>query len=433
MKKVTLIFCLIYIFFNDFSEQKVFSLPLKKSVNNSGQLEYRDRIYNPDIKTVILYSDIRKQSKIEPPVINITSPNSLILEFDELYEDARYFQARIIHCTWDWVPSDLRPIEYLPTYNEYDIQDYEYSVNSRVPYTHYSFNLPKVKLPGNYVLVVYNKDDPEELAFSRRFMVYDQLVGIAHKVGKSMGVKETRTHQQVDFSLNYNNVDILNPQRDVKVVIRQNQSWVTAIHDIRPTKVDEIHKEIEYRPFNLENNFYGGNEFRFFDLNSVIAPGRNVDRVFKRDDRFDAFLFQDKSRGLEFYSIWDDLNGGYIIANIDGFDPRLEAQYANIHFFLISDEKIESDIFVFGKLSDYDLLPEFKMNYSDELGGYMLDVILKQGWYDYIYYTPEALYSIEGSHYETENDYEILVYIKPQGRTFDILAGYVLFNNDPRR
>jgi hypothetical protein len=286
-------------------------------------------------------------------------------------------------------------------------------------------------LPGNYLLVVYDRDNPESLAFSRRFLVHDPVIGISYEAGRSMGVQESRTHQQIEFILNYNNLDLFNPQRDIKVVIRQNQSWITAIYNIQPTRVDEMTKTMEYSPFNLENNFYGGNEFRFFDLNSVIAPGRNVDKVYIKEDRIDAFLMQDKPRGNEFYSIWDDLNGGFFIANIDGVEPRLEAEYVNIHFFMITPEKLNSDIFLFGKLSDYDLLPEFKMKYDQELGGYYGNALLKQGWYDYIYYTPDVLYSIEGSHFETENDYEILVYVKPQGRTYDILAGYVLFSFKP--
>jgi len=432
MKKVTLVIFALIILFNDFPYKKVYA-KTKNNIEKSTDLEYRDRIYNPNIKTVNLYSDKNIRSKIEPPAINMASPNQLILEFDELYEDARYFQANIIHCNWDWAPSDLRSIEYLSSYNEFDILDYEYSVYSRIPYTHYTFVLPRVMLPGNYLLVVYNRDNPDELAFSKRFMVYDQIIGIDYSIRESMGIQERRTHQQIDFALKYSKIDIFNPQQDIKVVLRQNQSWVTAIYNLKATQIDEFKKELEYRPFNLENNFFGGNEFRFFDLNSVIAPGRNVDRVFLKEDRVDAFLLQDKIRNKEFYSIWDDLNGGIIISNIDAQDPRLESEYANVHFFLQSPLKLNTDVFIFGKLSNYDLLPEFKMKYDNELKGYRASALLKQGWYDYIYYTPDDLYAIEGSHFETENDYEILVYVKPQGRRYDILAGYVFFNNDRRR
>jgi len=78
-------------------------------------LVYEDKVYNPDIKTVNLY--VNKGylgAKIEPAVLNIHEPFQLMLEYDELYEDARYFQARIIHCNWDWTPSRLNSIEYLP-------------------------------------------------------------------------------------------------------------------------------------------------------------------------------------------------------------------------------------------------------------------------------------------------------------------------------
>ena len=96
MKKVTLVIFALIIFFNDYSYKKVYA-KTKNNLKNTTDLEYRDHIYNPNIKTVNLYSDKNIRSKIEPPAINITSPNQLILEFDELYEDARYFQAKIIH------------------------------------------------------------------------------------------------------------------------------------------------------------------------------------------------------------------------------------------------------------------------------------------------------------------------------------------------
>lgn len=399
--------------------------------SNQKDLIYEDRVYNPDIKTVNLY--VNKGylgAKIEPPVLNIHEPFQLMLEFDELYEDARYFQARIIHCNWDWTPSRLNSIEYLDVYNEFEISDYEYSINTKIPYTHYKFLLPRVLLPGNYLLVVYGRDEPDDLALSARFMVYDPLVKISPSVERSTGINERRTHQQIDFTLSYAGLEIFNPQSDIKVTIRKNQSWVSAISDLKPTMVRELDQFLEYRHFNLENNFYGGNEYRFFDLNSVRAPGRNVDRVIINDDRIDAFLYRDKSRGKEFYGMWDDYNGGYFISNIDGQDPTTEAEYVNVHFFLQSEEPLSSNVYIYGKLSHYNLLPQFKMRYDAELNGYLCDLLLKQGWYDYIYYTPENPWMLEGSHFETRNEYEILVYYMPQGKISEYLIGYIHFNTN---
>jgi len=430
MLKVTVKFLLIYLSFNVLIPKIVSAYSNHGENGSINGLVFEDKVYNAKIKTVNLYVNSGKRnSRLEPAVINIRSPHHLLLEFDELYEDARYFQAKIFHCNWDWTPSELKPIEYLPTYNEYEVFEYEYSFNTKIPYTHYIFQVPPVLIPGNYLLVLYSKDNEEDLVLSRRFMVFDQQIAIAHSVEKSAGIQQIRTHQQIDFIINYRGLEIFNPEFDIKVVIRQNQSWVTSISNLKPSEIREIDKTLEFRHFNLENNFYGGNEFRFFELNSVRAPGRNVDRVFIQDDKIDAFLFQDKARGSEFYSIWDDLNGGYVIINIDGRDPAIESEYASTHFFLKSAEKIPSDIYIFGKLSDYKLLPDYKMKYDPALGGYFGNLLLKQGWYDYIYYTPDMMYAIEGSHFETRNEYEIFVYYKPQGRITEFLAGYSYFSN----
>lgn len=431
MIKVTVKFLLIYLSFINVLIPQIVSGHSNYVQNDQlTGLVFEDKVYNAKIKTVNLYVNSGKiNSRLEPATLNIRSPHHLLLEFDELYDDARYFQAQIIHCNWDWTPSELRSIEYLSTYNEYEVFNYEYSFNTKIPYTHYIFKVPPVLIPGNYLLVLYSKDDQEDLILSRRFMVFDQQIAIAQSVEKSAGIPQIRTHQQIDFILNYRGIEILNPQFDIKVVIRQNQSWVTSIYDLKPTEIKELDKTIEYRHFNLENNFFGGNEFRFFELNSVKAPGRNIDRVFIQDDKIDAFLFQDKPRGSEFYSIWGDLNGGYVIVNIDGRDPAVESEYVYTHFFLTANEKIPSDIYLFGKLSDYKLLPSFKMRYESELGGYIGNSLLKQGWYDYIYYSPNMMYSIEGSHFETRNEYEIFVYYKPQGKITEYLVGYSYFTN----
>jgi hypothetical protein len=409
----------------------IFSNPASAYSNfPSDKLIYEDRVYNPNIKTVNLYVNKGYNGAWnEPAAINIRKPDRLILEFDELYEDARYFQAKIIHCNYDWTPSQLRSIEYIDTYNEFEITEYEYSVNSRILYTHYRFMVPGVSIPGNYLLVVYGRDDPDDLILSMRFIVYDQLIDITPVVKISSGISERRTKQQIEFTLNYGRVEVFNPQSDIKVVVRKNQSWVTAIYNLKPTQVRELQNYMEFEHFNLENNFYGGNEFRFFELNSIKAPGRNVDRVLINKDKVDAFLLRDKDRGKEFYSSWKDMNGGYFISTLEGSDPQIEAEYVNVHFFLQSDSKISDNIYVYGKLSHYNLLPDFKMKYEYELGGYLADILLKQGYYEYIYYTPDHPYIVEGSHFETENEYEILVYYKPQGKISEYLVGYIDFNS----
>jgi hypothetical protein len=83
---------------------------------------------------------------------------------------------------------------------------------------------------------------------------------------------------------------------------------------------------------------------------------------------------------------------------------------------------------VFGELSDWQLKPAFKMQYSPEAQAYYLDAFLKQGYYNYIYVLlnrdtneidPEG---VEGNWHETGNQYTILVYYRPFGERYDRLV-----------
>lgn len=67
--------------------------------------------------------------------------------------------------------------------------------------------------------------------------------------------------------------------------------------------------------------------------------------------------------------------------------------------------------------------------------GYELNLLLKQGYYDYAYAflkdgTNVADFGlIEGNHFETGNDYYIMVYWKNQTSSYHHLAGIQAVNN----
>ena len=125
------------------------------------KLKYEDAIYLSNIKTVELYPLLdRPMAKLEAPAIPIVQPYPLLLEFDQLTEDADYFMAKIIHCNANWEPSDLHDLDYLNEFNEFRIDNYEFSFDTRVNYVHYSLLIPRVKIPGNYLVVIYREDNP---------------------------------------------------------------------------------------------------------------------------------------------------------------------------------------------------------------------------------------------------------------------------------
>ena len=399
-----------------------------KSLSN---LVYNDHIYNDNVKTVKLYNQNSNPGAVmDAPYTSLQQNSPFMLEFDVLNEDAYYYQAKVIQCNWDWTPSQLNAIEYMDTYNEIDYESYNYSIDTKIPYTHYRFIIPALKLSGNYLVYVYDRDDPDRIILSRRLMIYDNKVQISPEVTLSNGISERTTNQQINFTLAYPSLQVMNPIQDFKVVIRQNYSWFNDITGLKPTQVNQVQKILQYNHFNLENNFGGGNEYRYFDMRSAVSPGINIDHISTKAERIDAFLGIDKSRAAMAYGQWHDMDGAYYASSIDQEDVSTEANYIYTHFFLQTGTKLPSDVYIFGEISFRQPLPQYKMKYDSNLGGYTGDFILKEGYYDYIYITPGNQYLLEGNHFETENTYDIIVYYRAPSKIYDQIAGYIQFKSN---
>ena len=69
------------------------------------------------------------------------------------------------------------------------------------------------------------------------------------------------------------------------------------------------------------------------------------------------------------------------------------------------------------------------MKYNSDLGGYTANLLLKEGYYEYLYITPDDEYQLEGNHFETENTYDIIVYYRPPSKIYDVIVGYSRFKS----
>ena len=399
------------------------------SESNPKALKLIDLGYEPEIKTIQLYPE---NAPTEPAVTSFGKWN-LLLQFDDLRNQRDTYYAKVIHCNYDWTKSDLQDLDFMTLYNEFPITNNEFSVDTHIPYVHYWFAVPPVKLPGNYVLMVYRGSDKEDIILTKRFMVYTNQVAFTRD-GNLIGAGNVADlSQQLNFTVDYKNLTILNPLLDVHVNIYQNHRWDNMIQDVKPSFVREIEKELEYRFFEESKMFRGGSEFRFFDLRSINNPGRNIATVTKNVKPFEAYVVKDKSRAIEAYSQYDDLNGGF---NIDNYDYRDLAftNYVNVNFSLASPD-INGDVYVAGAFNNWNLNQQNKMQYDSVQRIYTARILLKQGWYDYQYVvkSPTLPYDyFEGSHFETENYYEVFVYHKPYQPRADLLIGYLRIDKNPR-
>lgn len=413
-------------------------VPLSQtSVSDSGTpkvLQLADLTYESQIKTVRVYpvgSDAITQ--LLPAVTKLGNWN-LTLEFDDFQGQRDSYYARIVHCNQDWTKSSLSDLDFMPQYNEFSLLDFDFSLDTHVPYVHYTFRLPAVKLPGNYVLVVYRNSDRSDIILSKRFMVYDTRVSF-YQEGNLLGAGAVANiSQQINFTINYKNINLVNPMDNVNVTMRQNQRWDNLASGIKPSFLNETIHELEYRFFDPNKLFKGNNEFRWFDMKSLNYPGRNVMNVDKTQKPFNVFLQPDVSRQGQPYASYQDFNGNYQSANYDFSNP-VSANYAYVHFALRSPQPVDGTVYLSGAFTNWSLSPEYQMTYDEIKKEYTATLFLRQGYYDYQYVVQSPTlppYYFEGSHFETENSYEIFVYYRSFQPQADLLIGYMKFAQNPR-
>lgn len=388
---------------------------------------YYDEVIDPQVEMIRLFTS-------DGPLFTSTFPveqsEPVVLTFDvlELDENAIYgdYRVKIVHCNSDWRQSRLYDMDFLGRFNEFQVNNEQLSFNTKIPFGHYQWPLPRVKVPGNYVAQVYRGTDENDVLFTKRFMVYSRLVGVVADVVPSSDVARRNTSQQVELLVDHGGLDIPNPRQDVHVVIRQNRQWFNLIDGLKPTFVRAGDRQLEYRPFDLTNNFYAASEFRFFDLRTVNALGQNVGKILREKVPTEALLLPDQNRSGQAYSQYDDLNGRYIIGNLEIRGGELASDYLLTHFFLKTANPASGEVYVVGGFNGNVLNEENKMQYDASLGGYRLDMLLKQGFYNYLYYVdgPDNPYAYDGNHFQTENQYEVFVYTRPIGERADLLVGY---------
>jgi hypothetical protein len=395
-------------------------------------IKFEDYIYNENIATVLLYPGINETENprrlIGPPILPLQSANPLVLEFDDLTASFSGYRVKIFHCNADWTKSVLNEIEYTFEYNEYPVIQYEQSFSTKVPYFHYRFNVPRLKLSGNYVLVVYSDHD-RKAVLSRRFMIYDPKVSIAAEARFSQGISQQFSDQQIDFKIDYKGYPLNAPQTDLKVVIRKNFRWDQIRTGFKPTNVRPFDYLLEYTFFDLENTFPGGNEFRYFDSRTLLSRGFGIEELERTGDYTKLTLFPDKSRSDNGYLQLEDLNGQFIVDQRESGRGSVEADYSPVVFTLRTQEDPSATYYVNGAFNLWQLNDRNKMTYNPVLNAYEAEIFLKQGVINYDYTRvvgkekPDEAY-IEGNYGVTENDYDILVYYRPQAGRSDLLIGY---------
>lgn len=410
----------------------IFSNNIKQQNNDSifnKKYTYIDKIFKKNIKTVLCF---QKDQNLSIPLINLKSDEKISLIFDDHSDNINTYFYRIIHCNSNWLKSDLMESEYIDGFFKNEIYDYELSFNTIKKYINYNLELPNENIDflksGNYIIEVINHLD--SIVFHKRFMILENKVSISANVKQGTLNKNKKIKHEIDFNINHEKFFISDPYTDVKVVIKQNNNEENKINDLTPLFVKN---NVLIYDYDDENNFFAINEFRYFDIKSLRYFSERIKNIEHDsiDDINKVILFKDKRRSFDLYSIYPDINGKFIIESQEARNSMTEADYAKINFKLISEEIEYGDIYLFGKLSDWMINDDFKLKYNEKEKIYETDILLKQGYYNYNYAIKDTINNIvdfsfiEGTHYQTKNDYYVYVYYRGPENRYDKLIGFL--------
>ena len=389
------------------------------------QISFVNNIYVKGIKSVQLHPTT---APVGFPILTLNSSDKLVLSFDDLDGDGRYLKYTFIHCTHDWKPDGMNQIEYLDGFMEDEITEYSYSFNTVIPYTHYELSFPgdmmRIKRSGNYILYVYD-DTQDQPVLTRRFMVIEPLqASIEASVHRASDVSNMYTHQEVDFVANTGGWQVRNPAQYLHATILQNGRWDKAIMGLRYRAGKPGEYSFDYD--DNQNAFFGDSEFRVFDTKSLKYNGSRIVSISYDD----AYVLEDLVRTYGPYVSGTTMQGKCYFKTED-FEEKNREEYVQTHFTLKSDEDLsKGKVYVFGQLTDWRLLPEACLHYTPAIGCWETSLLLKQGYYNYQYvYVPNRSTNIdetfiEGTHWETGNEYFILLYLQEEGSSYDRLIGY---------
>jgi hypothetical protein len=419
----------------------IFTCAIVTGQKNSQEYDYyvdnfepnKDEVFKSNIHSV----DLHKESWVlSYPIIKLNDEVRLILRFDDLGDEFPVYSYTIRQCDADWETSELNFSEFANGFEENVINDYQSSFNTIRDYTHYKVIIPnndvQITKSGNYVIEVFQDYNRENLVLRRRFCVVENLVEINADIDKAPWIEQRMSGQKINVTLRHPGYNITNPNRDITMVILQNNIWELANRNLKPRFIRG--NEILY-DYEKENVFEGSNQFRYFDMKNKRFKSDRVEKIYFARPYYHFQLIEDRVRRNSPFSFHEDINGKRFIQLEGSEESHVEADYFFAHFTLSYPAPLfDANVYVWGELTGWELNESNKLTYSIERKAYELSLFLKQGYYNYQYVVVNDRNKldntyIEGSYYQTENDYVIYIYHRDQSIRYDRLIGMRIVNS----
>lgn len=382
----------------------------------------RNTVYDENIMSL---QAVVNSDWLSPAVMTLGSSDVLNISFDELSHDYIRYTYHIDHCEADWSLSEgIFESDYLRGFNDNVIDDFETSVNTTVLYTHYTFSIPndrcRLTLSGNYRLTICDEDG--NAAATVDFMVAEKTMTLGLGVTTNTDIDVRGSHQQVLLTLNYDNVDVTNPEEQLYTVVMKNDCPEEVRINVKPDIKNN--KGMQWNHCR-DLIFDGGNEYYKYEVLDVSHATLGLESVTWDGEYFNAWVNTTKPRSNYLYD--EDADGAFYIRNSDNIDNDITSDYIFVHYRHKSP-LLTKGLRVEGRWTSDADKTFYDMNYDGAEEMYYTEVLQKQGYYSYRYVMVDENGAIsapynEGSFYQTENRYQGYVYFKGRGeRTWRLVA-----------
>ncbi|MFV0471544.1 MAG: DUF5103 domain-containing protein [Paludibacteraceae bacterium] len=385
------------------------------------------QILKENIKTL---RAITNGDPLQLPVIRLNTDDAIQVSFDELSHEIHTYSYNIYHCNADWTLSNLTTNEYLEGFTTGQINEYSTSVSTTVLYTHYRFTVPndmiKFKISGNYVLNIFEDNNSNNPIAKFCFSVVDPKVEVKASMRGNTDTELNGTLQQLDLDVLLKGYFVQDPTSDIKIVVRQNNRTDNQVIDIRPTFFNST--KLSYNN-NRRLIFDGGSEYHRFDISSVYNYSEKINTIKFEQPNYQVYLFDDDINTNKNYVNDFDVNGRFVINYQNYSNDDITADYLYVNFYLKASPFWDGNIYIGGEYNYNQLNNNSRMEYDANEKVYFKKVLLKQGGYNYQYWlqpqgqTKASAKAIDGSFWQTQNEYTIYVYHRGFGDRYDKLIG----------
>lgn len=390
---------------------------------------YDQKIYSKDVKSIKIST---KNISTGEPCYQINSDDIITIDFDLLNENIQSIQYQLIHCNRNWKKSNLMEMEYIEGFSTNYIESADISYGPIQQYVHYNFELPNENLSflksGNYILKVFYENAPNNPLVTIKLFISEQSSTVDFNLLKSNNMEQRKYLQAYEVECTFNPQEINDPYSNIFLNVQQNhqefdEHWISGPNFIKENKLVFLYDEDRF--------FDGSNEFRFFDISTFRNGSLNIEKIFFEDNKYHVKLKKDIKRSYRQYLEYKDLDGKFFTRTYDNDIVSSQGEYGFVKFELPIRELRESKVYIFGQLSNWTLDDKFLMPFDTVTNSYKKTLLLKQGYYNYLYVTETkekiSTRILEGAHFDANNEYIIKVYYQDPLELYDRLLTYQVF------